>query len=210
MRKFLMILLVLSFAVSSFAAVGVKEDGLMVGTATDINFATGFDTSSDGSTVTVNNSGTQTITGGTINGAVIGGTSPAAGSFTTIGYSGLMTPGTSSGLKVVVELFTTGDTLTAAESGKTIALGPTGHNGSVFVLPAAASGLIFTFTSGLDATEYMYVDPASATDQILYSTCSVGDRIKSAGASGDSVTLVGTTGGYWFVTAMKGTWTDDD
>jgi hypothetical protein len=93
--RFLISLLVVVFVYSfALASVGVKSSGSSIGAATDINFSTGLDASSDGSTVTVTPSGSQTITGGTINGAVIGGSTPAAVTGTTVTSTGAMTAGT--------------------------------------------------------------------------------------------------------------------
>jgi hypothetical protein len=107
------------------------------------------------------------------------------------------------------EVFTTGDTLVAADSGKAIIVhDPTiGSAGiAAFVLPAASAGLNFKFVMG--STWYITVDPAG-TDAIMYSTNVAGDKIKSAGASADSVELV-SDGTRWYVSEMKGTWTDNN
>lgn len=66
-----------------FAAVGVKSAGSQLCTATDINFSTNTTATCDGSTATIVGSGTQTITGGTINGTTIGATTSAPGTFQT-------------------------------------------------------------------------------------------------------------------------------
>jgi len=70
-----------------FAAVNAQSAGTNLGVVERVNFSTGLTATKSGSTVTVVPSGTQVVTGGTINGAVIGGTSPAAGSFTTLDVS---------------------------------------------------------------------------------------------------------------------------
>jgi hypothetical protein len=116
---------------------------------------------------------------------------------------------TAAGYKPPIEIFTTGDTLTAAESGKICALSNS-FTLAGFTLPAAAEGLTYTVTSGSGtASSYFRVMPNSASDTIRYSTCAGGSHIKSAGASADSVTLVGYPGS-WYVTEMKGTFTVDN
>jgi hypothetical protein len=92
-KLFLVALLVLVLATPSFAAVGVKVSGTMLGQATDIDFNSGFTSSSfDGSTLTVSAAAGAitggTITGATINSSTIGQATPAAGSFTTLTSSG--------------------------------------------------------------------------------------------------------------------------
>jgi len=98
MQKFRILLLTLLMALLiiplAFASVGVKNDGTMLGAATDINFSTGLTASGEGSEKTVVGgpvaaftSGTVagvTITGSTANSSIIGGSVPAAGTFTTL------------------------------------------------------------------------------------------------------------------------------
>lgn len=122
-------------------------------------------------------------------------------------YNGALIPGTSSSLRTNTEVFTTGDTLVAADSGKCIiTYAPSvSSNGIIdFVLPTVAAGEYFKFVAG--STNYIRIDPYG-TQAIMYSTNVVGDRIESAGASADSVTLV-SDGTRWYVSEMKGTWTD--
>jgi len=98
MQKFRILLLTLLMALLiiplAFASVGVKNDGTMLGAATDINFSTGLTATGDGSEKTVVGgpvaaftSGTVagvTITGSTIDSSIIGAASAAAGTFTSI------------------------------------------------------------------------------------------------------------------------------
>lgn len=107
------------------------------------------------------------------------------------------------GLRAYVVDATTAVTLTAADSGKIYILGATS---STMTLPAAATGLIYTFCIN-DATTH-YIDCAS-TDRIVGTNVD-GDRI-SADAVGETVTLVGrgTSGTInWSVASMFGTWSD--
>ena len=87
MKKVLSIItLGMFFAVSAWASVGVQDDGVSIGTATDINFVGGATVS--GTSVISVDYATPAITGGTINGSVIGGTTPAAGTFTALTANG--------------------------------------------------------------------------------------------------------------------------
>jgi len=106
-----------------------------------------------------------------------------------------------------VEVFDTGDTLTAAETGKICILGRSAYNQRViFTLPAATAGLNFQFLT--DTTSFLNVDP-NGTDKIQYLTLSGGDKICSPGsATDDSLSLICGTAGFWTVANMQGTWTD--
>ena len=71
---------VFAFAPVSFASVGVLDDGTMLGAAMDLNF-TGATVTLSGGRASV---ALDAITSGSIDGAVIGGTTAAAGTFTTL------------------------------------------------------------------------------------------------------------------------------
>jgi len=92
MKKLLALVLV-SMLISSpsLAYVGVEADGVRKGIATNINFV-GGPTITGGSTKAVSYAA-PAITGGTIDGAVIGGTTPAAGTFTNLTVNGNTTIG---------------------------------------------------------------------------------------------------------------------
>lgn len=118
------------------------------------------------------------------------------------------------GMKTSYEVFfLTGDTLTAAESGKTVIYDRGGivlAAGLVppIVLPPAAVGLEFTIVSG--GAQITRVKPGSS-DRIKYSTCATADSIRSSGNTvADSVTVICGTGNTWYVSAMKGAWTDSN
>jgi hypothetical protein len=123
-----------------------------------------------------------------------------------------------SGHRTSYEVFpTTGDTLTADESGKTIIfIEPRGSStgntnaGGRFSLPSASLGLEFTFVLGSNA--FINVDPAYGTsDRIIYTALvQSGDSLTSAGATGDSLKLICGFANTWYVSGMRGTWTDGD
>lgn len=111
--------------------------------------------------------------------------------------------------KVLVpyEYMVTGDTLTASDSGKTIMTYFDQSDAVLnFTLPAVTAGVQYTLAAG--HTSYIQVIPYG-TNQIMYSTCSAGQKLLSAGASADSVTLI-SDGTRWYVTQMHGTWTDNN
>ena len=120
------------------------------------------------------------------------------------------------GLKQTVEAATTNDTVTAAESGKVFAITPTSF--TTITLPTAASGLTYTFVQEAghgDGSLDIALDPAS-TDKFVGCVNSgatdgmaVGDKLRSPGATGDSVTIVGAST-KWYCTQRTGTWVDDN
>lgn len=115
----------------------------------------------------------------------------------------------------VVDTSTTTDTLTAIESGKTfIAVAD-----CALTLPSAALGLTYTFTTEgeetarttvADRTDYIIIDPVAADTirGIDGQTLSAGDRLKSQGKTGDSITIICGAANTWYVSAINGTWTD--
>lgn len=84
MNKILSAVIIMLFVSSAaIASVNVLSDGTNLGPAQDIN-VTGGTVSGTGPIKTLA-LGTAKVTSGTINGAVIGGVTPAAGTFTTVG-----------------------------------------------------------------------------------------------------------------------------
>jgi len=163
----LVVLLVLILALPAFASVGVKQDGTMQGTATDLNIIGAY-VSSDGSTIAI-----------------------------APGYP-------------VVK--TTADTITIADSGRTIIITPISASGGIFTLPAATVGQVYTFVDGkASGTTTFSVDPYS-TEIIRFSisgtALDAGDKITSPGQIGDSVTLRCGVTGEWIIGNMKGSWAD--
>lgn len=163
----------------------------------------------DGATLDSVVATTADINGGTLDGATVGATSASSGAFTTLAYSGVLSPGTGSSALTNYEVFTTGDTLTAADSGKVLITNLYDTDGIVdFILPVATTaGIEYTFVS--EQASIIRIDPAGSatTDRIMYASLAQGDRIASgtalasAGASGDSITLV-STGTGWAITEM--------
>jgi hypothetical protein len=120
--------------------------------------------------------------------------------------------------KSLVEVANTSDTLTAAESGKTIFT--TNNDGYIEItLPAAADGLTYRIVSGSGNTAggihgRVYVDPA---DDDVISACTgandaanmiIGDCIYNNSTSGDSVLLIATDDTGWACVDKSGTWSD--
>lgn len=105
--------------------------------------------------------------------------------------------------KVTTETFTSSDTLGANETGKYCIV----NSADTLTLPAATTdGLIYHFAAGDSVT--FSVDPASTSDTIQYLELDAGDKISSAGNTGDSVTLVSDGSNSWYVFEMDGTFTD--
>ena len=119
--------------------------------------------------------------------------------------------------KRLYEVATTSDTLTAAESGKTIIYNPATSQ-STFTLPTAAAGLEFTFLQAYghgDSLKKMVLEPAD-TDTFVgcvtlatTTTFAAGDSLISTTATGDTVTIVGAST-KWYCTNRIGTWVDNN
>lgn len=140
-----------------------------------------------GGTLTVG--GAVTLTGAlTVNGATMAGDGATAVS----GFIKTITAGGATGTV----------TLAAADSGKVYLT----SQATEFDLPDAATGLEYTIVVGHASN--VHLDPA-AGDIILYGGASAGDRIV-ADAVGESVTVVGVSATQWAVTAIQGTWSDDN
>ena len=116
----------------------------------------------------------------------------------------------------LIEVKTTDDTLTAAESGKII-LSNVGSGTVTYTLPSAASGLRYQFTAingnATSGQGRIYLTPQS-TDTFVgcvngssTSTFTTGDKLYSPNATGDSVTIVGAST-KWYCTDRIGTWVD--
>lgn len=121
-KLFLFLALLAFLATPAFASVGLQYNRTPIGTVTDINIPSGASYSWDGSTFTLPAAGSvAAITSGTIDGAVIGGVTPAAGSFTTLSSSGaatLASAGVTGNFAVNTNKFTV-----AAASGNTLVAG---------------------------------------------------------------------------------------
>lgn len=96
--------------------------------------------------------------------------------------------------------------LTAAQSGAVItdtggATPTTTGSCRKFILPRAAAGLNYTFTTGSKCT--ITIDTVDTSDTILYSIAGTGldagDSIKSTGQAGESVTLFSTAANKWSI-----------
>lgn len=103
------------------------------------------------------------------------------------------------GYKILNELATTSDTLTASESGIVILVNAT--TPATFTLPSAAAGLTYKIVSVTN--KRFYVDP-NGSDTIHYkpssgALLSAGDRIESPAATGDSIEFYATTTSTWYV-----------
>jgi len=129
--------------------------------------------------------------------------------------NGSGTAATQGGVQVPVinmtAAYSTYDSLLAYQSGSSIvdfggATAPTLTGaGTEYILPAAAQGLTYTFTVASNST--ITVDCLTTADTIYFASGTAGYGIKnSSKASGDSITLIGSTTGKWVVDVGNGTW----
>jgi hypothetical protein len=123
--------------------------------------------------------------------------------------------------KALYEVMTTNDTVTAGETGKTFFLNYNTGVGSAtsgliqMTLPTAAAGLTYTFTTIYGNTRNKSLIRAASTDTFdgncvtaaTTTTFAAGDDLISAGATGDTVTLIGAST-KWYCTNRTGTWAD--
>lgn len=224
MKKILGILLALMLvSTQAFASVGLKEAGVKLGVATDIDFSAGTNVSFDGSTAIITVGSGGTITGATINSSTIGSTSPSSGAFTTLSASGtLMVTGdfTENGVATFTDAVilgnSTGDTntftgkITGATpltfDGETVDVihtilaldDPTGVSKTV-TLPAV-TGTVKLTGAAVALTPGAAVTLTVAKGTTLYTDAPTDNEdqtitFSGAGSSGDEVTIIFTTAG---------------
>ncbi len=107
--------------------------------------------------------------------------------------------------RLTLEAHTSGDTLTAAESGSIHT--NAGASGAVtLVLPSAVVGLFFIFY--VQAAQELRLDPAGSETIALPSTGaqSAAGKYITADAAGEYVQVVCTLAGQWEVMSYRGTW----
>lgn len=118
---------------------------------------------------------------------------------------GVVTFASNTGILFPYEAATTSDTLTAAESGKTIVSSAPTYP-PTFTLPVAAVGMEFSFVA---ATAVSIILDPNGTDIFKYASLSAGDRIyNSTAAAGDTIRVFCATANEWAVTPVVGTWAD--
>jgi len=107
-KKFLALLMGLFLVSSSaYATLDFRDSGTKVGPFHKVNFNSGCTVTANGGEAVIN-CVTAAITGGTIDGAVIGGVTPAAGTFTTlIATAGTIDGNIIGGTTAVAGTFTT-------------------------------------------------------------------------------------------------------
>lgn len=118
---------------------------------------------------------------------------------------GVITFAADTGIKFPYEAGTTSDTLTAAETGKTIVSSAPTYP-PTYTLPAAAVGMEFTFV-GTTAVAIL-IDP-DGTDTIKVGSAAAGQKIYNSSATvGDSITLFCATANEWAAKTKSGTWAE--
>ena len=107
--------------------------------------------------------------------------------------------------KAAVEIISTNDTITAAESGKVFVISNGGGYAHVKIaLPAASTNLTYSFIQQGTGT-LVEIEPTS-TDQLLYSTAGAGDRLIGPATAGASAHIWASDDSVWFV-QTNGTFT---
>jgi hypothetical protein len=135
-----------------------------------------------------------TSTGGNIDSTVIGGTTPAAVTATTLKGLYVISPHVTSSNIAESECLSEIVTNTGAGSNITLGLPPATTTGkSVVVVLTVAHAIT--------------IDP-DGTDQIIDMTDAPGDKITSDAVVGTKVALVCIGAGQWMSFGSKGTWTD--
>ena len=100
----------------------------------------------------------------------------------------------------------TSETVTAADS-PTRYIATNTAAGTTFTLPAAVADLEYIFSDG-GTNNTITIDTASTADTIKYLILDAGDTLDSAGATGDSVHLVGGSATWYVVDTGSNAWTD--
>jgi hypothetical protein len=160
--------------------------------------------------------GHQTIEGVTSTGAT------GTGKFVFDGTPTLVTPniGAATGTSLLVTgivdgtapiTVTTGDTASIGgtyKSGYIFNANSTASNPTTYTLPTAAAGLQYCIRNGAGKTGALRLNTSAAGQYIdLDGTeTASGGYVISAGASGDSMCVVGLDGSYWVGYTQKGTW----
>lgn len=155
---------------------------------------------------------TSTISGGTIDNAVIGGTTAAAGTFSTLdattpSIGGVALAATAAELNRVADSSTrivattaTAITVSATVHGSKVVIVNASSAAAISLPVASATGEIYTFVLGVAATATAHVISANGTDIVqgvsLFSSSATGEVTGFAtSASSDKITINGTTQG---------------
>jgi hypothetical protein len=195
LRKLVLVLMALFLSMGvAIAEQDYQSGGVDIGTASKTNFSTGMTATRSGTVVTVVSNGTQTITGGTINGATIGATTPASAKVTSLTLTGAFIGSTENvatssanpgvgvaSLNTLITCVTTDETGTSADV-LTLADGTAGQ---VKIINLKSS----LETAGLKVTP---TNILGATSDVLLS------------ATGDSVTFT-FNGTAWTIQSTNGT-----
>lgn len=138
------------------------------------------------------------------------GTTVGGGFANAINFTGNVTGSGTGSTKAIdvggsIEKITGGtETVVAADNGTVFISDDTGTS---FTLPAAAAGMTFTFVEG--ATTNSSTVNAAGTDQFFnYGLPGDTDTLtSSAGRLADSVTVAGTSGGWYVIDTGNAAWT---
>ena len=144
-----------------------------------------------------------TITGGTIDGAVIGGTTPAAIAGTTITATGTILGMVNVSSKTGAYTVGTDD---AREVGGTLFIST---GAPTYTLPTAAAGMSLCFMQGQGRTDIITVTPASGDYLVVDGARgTAATAYASAGAANEKLCIVCADTDDWYVTSEVGTWSE--
>ena len=99
--------------------------------------------------------------------------------------------------KSALEVISTNDTVTAAESGKVFVASTGGaYTSIIFTLPAADTNLVYKFIQ--QGTGTLIQLKPNGTDQFLYSTATASDHLLGPATAGASITINASDDSVWF------------
>ncbi len=117
-----------------------------------------------------------------------------------------------------IEVVTTSDTITSAESGKTFLINISSGN-LTMTLPSAVQGLQYDFVAldgnGVSGQARVIINPQN-NDLLVAchgagpTSFSAGDSLRNNQTTSDAVKLIAYQNGKWACKDIKGTWTDND
>ena len=186
-----------------------------IGGSPNFSQTTGTAPFSVASTTVVTNLNAGSLNGKTfVNPGPIGSTTAAAGAFTTMTATQLLSTGIVDGQAPVT--ITTGTTATLGgtyNSGYTINHEATAATGVTYTLPTAAAGKQYCIKNGYNGTAgdtgALTLITSAAGQFIIYNGAlsATHGQIASGGALGDAACVVGIDATHWEAYVQQGTWT---
>jgi hypothetical protein len=109
------------------------------------------------------------------------------------------------GIKKTIEVHTSDDTLTAAESGSVHTNLGASTTVTLTLPTSAPPGTVFSFA--LQSAQELRIDPG--TEAIRDDSGQTSDKYKSANTIGASLTIIADSAGNWATIAKNGTWSEE-